>query len=357
MRNEPLKEFPGLSAAAFQHPSDVQATANLQKVPLLPTLLKKLSGSVFEKQMRLMNIANTVRLGPEQGKPIYDKFVQAATILDLPELPEVYVSSQYTINATAFGLEKYQITLYAGLIDFLTEEELLAVIGHELGHVKCQHMLYKTMVYILRYFGIGVLTNLLPAGTGTLASLSLQLAILNWERMAELSCDRAALLVVQDREVVASALSKLAGGSKKILPEINLDGVLAQAEEYSDTELGLVEQIFKVNMLLMQTHPFPIVRAKEIMGWGESEQYQTILTGDYVHSNGSSALVVTEPVSKICPNCRQLANASAVTCRACGSSLKGAKRVCTNCQIKVFSTWSVCPGCGSQLQGEERKAA
>ena len=357
MSNEPLKEFPGLGAAAFQHPSDVQATANLQKVPLLPTLLKKLSGSVFEKQMRLMNIANTVRLGPDQGQPIYEKFIKAATILDLPELPEVYVSSQYTINATAFGLERYQITLYAGLIDFLTEEELLAVIGHELGHVKCQHMLYKTMVYILRYFGIGVLTNLLPAGSGTLASISLQLAILNWERMAELSCDRAALLVVQDREVVASALSKLAGGSKKILPEINLEAVLAQAEEYSDTDLSLVEQIFKVNMLLLQTHPFPIVRAKEIMEWGQSEQYQTILKGDYVHGDGSSALVVTEPVGKICPKCKQLANASAVTCRACGSSLKGATRVCTHCQIKVFSTWSVCPGCGSQLQGEGKKAA
>ncbi|MDX1521126.1 MAG: hypothetical protein R3264_05835, partial [Anaerolineae bacterium] len=61
------KKFPGLSATAFQHPADIQATENLQKVPLLPILLKKLSGSVFEKQMRLMNVANTVRLGPNQG--------------------------------------------------------------------------------------------------------------------------------------------------------------------------------------------------------------------------------------------------------------------------------------------------
>jgi Zn-dependent protease with chaperone function len=354
---EPVKEFPGLSSAAFQHPSDIQATANLQKVPLLPILLKKLSGSVFERQMRLMNIANNVRLGPNQGKHIYDKFVKAAKILDLPDLPEVYVNSQYTINATAFGLEKYQITLYAGLIDFLTEEELLAVIGHELGHVKCQHMLYKTMAYILRYLGLSVLANLLPAGTGTLASITLQLAILNWERMAELSCDRAALLVAQDREVVASALSKLAGGSKKILPEINLDSVMEQAEEYHDTDLSLAEKIFKVNMMLLQTHPFPIVRAKEIMDWGESEHYHDILHGEYVHHDASAELVVTEPVGKVCPTCQRTTNASAKTCRACGSNLKGAKLVCGQCGIKVFASWTTCPGCGNELQQEMKQAA
>jgi len=354
---EEVKEFPGLSAAAFQHPLDVQAVANLRKVPLLAPLLKLVSSSVFEKQMRLMSISNSVRLGPNQGRSIYQKFTRAAKILDLPELPEIYVSNRYIINAYAFGLEKYQITLFAGLIDALSEEELLAVIGHELGHVKCEHMLYKTMAYILRVFGVEFLKTLLPAGTGTLASLPLQLAILHWERMAEFSCDRAALLVVQDREVVASGLSKLAGGSQKILPEINLDEVLQQADEYEDTEGSVVEQIFKVNMMLMQTHPFPIVRAKEIMGWGESEQYQNILKGEYVHHAGSSALAVTGPVAKVCPNCKQLANVSAKTCLSCGSSLRGGGRVCTNCGVKVFSTWQTCPGCGSQLKVETEEVA
>ncbi len=345
---ETLREFPGLSPAAFQHPLDVQAVANLQKVPLLTPLLKALSGSVFEKQMWMMSISSTVRLGPNQGRTIYEKFTKAAAILDLPDLPDIYVSNQYTINAYAFGLERYQITLFAGLIDALTEEELLAVIGHELGHVKCQHMLYKTMTYLLRLFGLQILDSLLP-GIGSLALLPLQLAILHWERMAEFSCDRAALLVVQDREVVASALSKLAGGSQRILPEINLEEVLQQAEEYEDADVGLVEQLFKVQMLLLQTHPFPIVRAKEIMEWGESEQYQDILRGDYARNGASPKLVVTEPVGKVCPGCERVSNASASVCLACGSSLRGARRVCVKCQVKVFSTWETCPGCGSRL--------
>lgn len=37
-------------------------------------------------------------------------------------------------------------------------------------------------------------------------------ALLRWLRAAELTCDRAALLVAQDPRVVISALMKLAGG-------------------------------------------------------------------------------------------------------------------------------------------------
>ncbi len=343
-----LKEFPGLSPAAFQHPLDVQAVGGIRQVPLLGVLLKAISGSVWERQMWLSQISSAVRLGPNQGRSVYDKFVKAATILDIPELPAIYISNRYEVNAYAFGIEKYQITLYSGLVDALSEEELLAVIGHELGHIKCDHMLYKTMAFILRLLGTNMLYSLLPAGTGMLASISLQLSLLHWERMAEFSCDRASLVVVQDESVVASALTKLAGGSQKLLPEIHLDSILQQAQEYEDAGDNLLENIFKVNMMLFQTHPFPIVRAKEIMEWAKSEQYQNILNGNYVRG-ASTAEVLPEPTLLSCPNCRQLNGTKSPFCLACGADLKQARLVCARCQIKVFPNWQKCPGCGAQL--------
>lgn len=354
---EELLEFPGLSPAAFQHPHDVQATKSLQQVPLLSPLLKIVSSAVFERQMRLASISGSVRLGPNQGRSVYQKFEKAADILDLPNLPEIYISNQYIVNAYAFGLKNYQITLFSGLVDALTEDELLAVIAHELGHVKCEHMLYKTVVFVLRTFGLEYFKRLLPAGSEALVLLPLQLAILHWERMAELSCDRAALLVVQDEKVVASALSKLAGGSQKALPEINLEEMLKQAEEYEDTEAGVLEQIIKVNMMLMQTHPFPTVRVKEIMQWAESDQYQAILNGDYVRLGDSPDLRIIEPVAQVCPKCRTLASPAAKICLACGQNLHRARLVCANCRVKVFDTWQTCPGCGSQLKPSAEKAA
>jgi Zn-dependent protease with chaperone function len=350
-----LREFPGLNPAAFQHPQDVQAIENLRKIPLLAPLLKMLSSNFVEKHMRMMSISNAIRLGPTQGKTIYEKFQRAAAILDLPELPEIYVSNRYVINAFAFGIHKYQITLFSGLVDALTEDELLAVIGHELGHIKCDHMLYKTMAHMLRLFGVEFLDRLLP-GAGLMAAVTLQLAILQWERMAELSCDRAALLVVQDQAVIASALSKLAGGSQKILPEINLDDILKQADEYEDTGGGLIEQLIKVNVMLQQTHPFPVVRVKEITEWAASDHYKNILAGSYLRGDIAALPPITEPVSRVCPQCERFSPASASTCMACGTSLRSARLVCSNCHIRVFETWQTCPGCGSRLTPAPQEA-
>jgi Zn-dependent protease with chaperone function len=134
------REFPSLHASAFQHPLDRQAAAALQRVPLFSKLIGALA-HVPERSMGLLLRASALQLKRDQGGAIYEKFVRAAAILDLPEVPEIYLSSNLQLNAIATGVERYRIVLYAPLVDLLTEDELLAIIGHELGHVK-----YPTMV-------------------------------------------------------------------------------------------------------------------------------------------------------------------------------------------------------------------
>lgn len=53
-------------------------------------------------------------------------------------------------------------------------------------------------------------------------------ALLRWLRAAELTCDRAALLVAQDPAVVIGALMKLAGGSPAFAHELSVDAFLQQ---------------------------------------------------------------------------------------------------------------------------------
>ena len=48
---------------------------------------------------------------------------------------KVYLSKQVNANATADG----SIRVYAGLMDMMNDQELLGVIGHEIGHVKHAH--------------------------------------------------------------------------------------------------------------------------------------------------------------------------------------------------------------------------
>ena len=62
--------------------------------------------------------------------------------------------------------------------------------------------------------------------------------LLRWLRAAELTCDRAALLVAQDARVVVSALMKLAGGSPTLAAELNVDAFLRQARSYDEATAG-----------------------------------------------------------------------------------------------------------------------
>ncbi len=324
-----LREFPNLSPTAFQHPFDIQAITAIQAVPLLESLLRVISESVWERQLRLHHLSTTVRLGPNQGRSLYQKFVKAAQILDLPELPEIYVSNRFVLDAYTVGIERYQVTLFSGLIDSLSEAELMVVIGHELGHIKCQHMLYRTMAHAIRLLGVTTITQLLPTGTGFLAAQSLLMTLLHWERMAEFSCDRASLLVVQDPDVVASALTKVAGGSRRLADEIQVDEVLRQAEAWQDRSTSLLEQVFRVRMMVEQTHPFPVVRAKEIVEWSKSAQYAGIMAGNYAR---------TQPPLELTPP-------------QTGSIILDDKRLCARCQAPVFKGWQRCPTCQNDLQG------
>ena len=58
--------------------------------------------------------------------------------------------------------------------------------------------------------------------------------LMRWLRAAELSCDRAALLVARDPRVVIRVLMKLAGGSPKTASQLSEAAFLAQARSYDE---------------------------------------------------------------------------------------------------------------------------
>ena len=93
-----------------------------------------------------------------------------------------------------------------------------AVIAHELGHLKCDHGIWLTIA------------NVLASGTISLPIISgvVEESFMRWLRAAELTCDRAAMLVAQDHKIVISTLMKLAGGSPGLANELNIDAFLRQ---------------------------------------------------------------------------------------------------------------------------------
>merc|ERR1712125_124364 len=97
------------------------------------------------------------------------------------------------------------VVLTSALLDQCTAEEIQAIIGHELGHLKCEHSLY---------FALGGLASTPVRGLPFVGS-RIESLLQEWRLAAEYTCDRAALLVAQDSHVVTSALVKLFAGTSK----------------------------------------------------------------------------------------------------------------------------------------------
>lgn len=272
----------GLRANHFRHPLDLAATESLKQLPGLELAIRGLLRPTAEQLFYLENIATSILVGPQQLPHIHQLLVDACQILDI-EQPQLYVKQHPIPNAYTFAMRGKQpfIVVHTSLIELLNDRELQAVIGHELGHLKCDHGVYLTVANLL-----ALAASQLPLGP--VLAQNLQSQILEWVRCAEFTCDRAALLVSQEPRVVASVLMKLTGGSPTLSSQLNLDAFLAQAnayEELSHDQLGAFLKQIRTQEL---THPVPVLRAKEITQWHSTQDYQNLLQTRSIHYNGGA---------------------------------------------------------------------
>lgn len=262
----------GLRADNFRHPLDLEATNALKQLPGIDLLVRQLLGPLGEQFFYMENIAASVLVGEAQLPHLHQILLDACMVLDL-EPPQLYVRQHPVPNAYTLAMRGKQpfIVVHTSLLELLTPEEIQAVLGHELGHLKCEHGVYLTLANLI----------VLAAGQistwGGILAQSMQNQILEWVRCAEFTCDRAALLATQEPKVVVSVLMKLAGGSPTLAPKLNVDAFLAQARAYdevSSTELG---EMLKQLQTAQLTHPVPVLRAREIDRWASSQNYQYLL--------------------------------------------------------------------------------
>ena len=106
--------------------------------------------------------------------------------------------------------------------------------------------------------------------------LFLEEQLYRWLRAAELTCDRAALLVVQDPKVVISVLMKLAGGCPSLADQLNVDAFLEQARSYDKAASNPVGWYIRNAQTRELSHPLPVMRAREIDEWSRSREYKTV---------------------------------------------------------------------------------
>jgi Zn-dependent protease with chaperone function len=265
-----------ISPKAYEHPADRAATAALKSIPMLDTVVRKLIEFTYERGFRQLLLGNAVRIGDDQLPEVWAAHRAALARLDITEIPDLYMAQMPVINAMAVGAGRPMVVLNSQTVNVLDEAELRTVLGHEAGHVLSDHVMYATALFILLSIGVGPLTRL-PFFAG-LPLLAVELALLEWYRAAELSCDRAATLVNRSPMTTCQTLMVIAGGAAS--RKLSLDAFVRQAAEYEEVEPGF-DKLTRFRTELFQTHPFPVRRVSELMKWVRAGDYDRVISGEY----------------------------------------------------------------------------
>ncbi|MGD0673771.1 MAG: M48 family metallopeptidase [Polyangiaceae bacterium] len=207
-------------------------------------------------------LGHAVKVSERQFPRIHSITKTAADALQIP-MPHVFVVNNPTFNAGTLGTNDDSfLMVHSALVDQYADDELLTVIGHECGHIHNSHVAYLTALHYLTYMaGIVVPWVLQPA----------LVALRTWSRRAEITCDRAGMLVAKNQSAAERAITKLAVGSKKLYEEFDLDAFLEQHEEGSQG-IGKYMEVFA-------THPWLPKRVLAMRAFGQSQLYQKAVGG------------------------------------------------------------------------------
>lgn len=274
MTVEPALQYEQISSKAYEHPADRAATSALHAIPLMDKVIKRLTDLAHERRFRQILVGNAVRVGDNQIPDLWARYLRSAYVLDLDPVPDLYVTQTPFVNAMTVGAKNPLAIIYSGLVDSYGDDEIDAVLAHELGHVLSEHYYYTTVLVLLAQF----LRTSVPGRLVGLPARALYMALLEWARAAELSCDRASTVVVGDPMITCRLLMRMAGGA---LEGMNLDAFIAQSVEYADEE-DLFARWSRAWTEIGLTHPFAVRRVRELILWVRSGEFDRIRSGSYV---------------------------------------------------------------------------
>jgi Zn-dependent protease with chaperone function len=288
----------GISSRAWEHPADRGALTALRELKGFDDVLKAIAGMWNERAWRLQFLGGAIKVDHRQYPRVHRIYAEAATSLDVTELPDLFVQNDRTLNAMAVGMKQPFIVVNTGMLETCDDDELRCLLGHELGHVLSGHAVYRTMILVLTNF----MLRLAWFPIGAFVLYGIIAALYEWWRKAELSADRAGLLACQDPAASLRLSMKLAGGGD--LSEVDTTAFLEQAAEYERSG-DLRDSVLKLLLVAFRSHPMPVARAAEIRKWVDSGVYQRILAGEYPRREDDATASMSEDVKEAAESYRE----------------------------------------------------
>lgn len=200
-----------------------------------------LVGMFMVRMQRQVMLGNALQIEYSAYAWLRDWANQVSTDLELPRV-EIFVTQDPVINAYAFGfIRPYAIVLQSGTIRYLTEDELRVIVVHEMAHIKYGHV--NASVYLLPFLSFPVIGVAFTWLAGF------------WQRRAEFTADRLALMYTANSELVKQALIKVYVG-----PDVasSMNDIARQWQQYTaERPMNRLAQTFS-------NHPFLVRRLSQI---------------------------------------------------------------------------------------------
>jgi heat shock protein HtpX len=199
-------------------------------ISLVMMLIQYLLGpKIVEWSMRVKYIKR------EENPRLFQMVESLSVRANIP-MPRIGIAQIDIPNAFAFGrsLKDGRVCVTAGIMNLLDEEELKAVLGHELTHLKNHDVLTITLLSVIPMVMYRIAWQFLFYGRrrdergantvliGLVAFLFYfltNLLVLYASRIREYFADRGSVLLGNQPKALASSLYKLAYGSAKLSPE------------------------------------------------------------------------------------------------------------------------------------------
>ncbi|MBN1327290.1 MAG: M48 family metalloprotease [Candidatus Cloacimonetes bacterium] len=198
-------------------------------------------------------LANSVRLTPIISPRIFSIIEEVKEKFQLQQQIEFFSLNDLNYNALAFKLDtKISIVFTSALLENFNDDEILFVLGHEIGHILFDHnrllLLYNP-----------------SQKDSTFLPILAEKKFLGWQKKAEISCDRVGLIACGNYETAVQALLKISYGLTEKNLNFNLPELMKQLEDLKESNYS--------GELSTASHPILPVRIKAIELFYQSELY------------------------------------------------------------------------------------
>ena len=274
-----------LNVSDYIYPGENNAFNLIRKVPLWDKLMNEYCGVIISSNDLPNAQADYYRVTEKSCKHIHDLFELAKARLEIPQDIPLFIKPEFDFNACAYGGGSPFIIIHSSFIKNCSDEELLFTLGHELGHVKGEHLIGKMMIFML--------SDLIrkTSSIGALISSGLVLPLYDWMRMMEFSADRAGAIATGSPDNALQGLQTLLGvHDKSAHIHVTQEDLLAQHESYRAEIENPISKLLITLQLLSSSHPWTVDRIYEMNKWKESGEFEKLIAKKAQRSEANAAL-------------------------------------------------------------------